>query len=104
MKDFRQLEPEQLTALTQLEAEVRARFAPHDAELHASIINARMSAGMGLNLENTCPYYRACAQKKETSCVGSESYRQRPCYRLNLIGENETSLAPIMPRRVGATD
>lgn len=105
MLDLRQLGPEQLEALNQLEAEVRLRLNPPNREVSLMILGARMSAGMGRSLENTCPYYRKCRQQKDESCIGSDNYRPRQCYRINLFGENDTRLVPIvtLTSTVGAT-
>ncbi|MDP2946898.1 MAG: hypothetical protein Q8N88_02180 [Nanoarchaeota archaeon] len=47
---------------------------------------ARASLGMGLNLENICPYVRECDLqiKSKKLCIYPENYRNTSCYKVKM--------------------
>jgi hypothetical protein len=51
-----------------------------------AMVHARVSLGLGINLENACPYMRACDNKSPNLCI-SNPYRECPHYKTRLAGD-----------------
>ena len=49
----------------------------------ALILDARRSAGLGIYLENACPYIRNCSHKGTELCI-RPAYRECPFYKTSL--------------------
>ncbi|MEK6892958.1 MAG: hypothetical protein AABX07_02035 [Nanoarchaeota archaeon] len=73
-----------------IDAQVRERVL-HEIYLNqrqkflpvAAMVFCRASLGLGINLENACPYMRDCDNKAHVLCVDN-SYRNCPYYTLHL--------------------
>ncbi len=52
----------------------------------SAMINARMSLGLGLDLENACPYIRDCEFKTPQLSI-SPNYRGCSLYKVRLVGD-----------------
>ncbi|MBU0957532.1 MAG: hypothetical protein KKF56_01840 [Nanoarchaeota archaeon] len=98
--------PTENITLDDVEARIRAREEeahPADTTILSAILYARRASGMGLHLENACPYVRtrsereACEPVPASTCVGRENYRECPIYKTTIVLEDLASLEPFAP-------
>lgn len=71
----------------------------HVDEIASAVINARVSLGMGINLEKTCPYIRECDSQLQlpSRCVGPQNYRNMPCYQTALELDAHSGRFSLLP-------
>jgi hypothetical protein len=83
-------------ALDDFESKIRTREAeahPTTTKILSAVVYARQTSGMGLHLENACPYIRTRHDRKEcepmptSGCIGKENYRGCPIYQVMITKE-----------------